>query len=104
VIVRGPRPTLAVTALEPVAELSQDARKGVRPAYFGEARGFVETPVFDRYRLALGAAVQGPAIIEERESTIIVGPDACAVVDAFHSVIVQLGDSQKRRITGTDRS
>ncbi len=34
------------------------------------------TPVYDRYRLALGATFTGPAIVEERESTVVVGPGA----------------------------
>jgi N-methylhydantoinase A len=50
------------------------ALKGRRPAYFAEAAGFVETPVYDRYRLAPGATVEGPAIVEERESTAVIGP------------------------------
>jgi len=104
VIVRGPRPTVSATALHTVAAPPRSARKGVRPAYFGEARGFVETPVLDRYQLAPGATVRGPAIIEERESTIVVGPEALACVDEFHSVVVQLTQSPRRRRASADGS
>jgi N-methylhydantoinase A len=51
------------------------ALKGTRSVFFGEAGGFVPTPVYDRYRLEPGAVVTGPAIIEEDESTIVAGPD-----------------------------
>ena len=56
------------------------ARKGARLAYFPELGGMAETPVYDRYRLGPGAAFDGPAIVEERESTLIVGPGGrCSV-------------------------
>ena len=48
--------------------------KGTRPAYFPEFRDVHDTTVYDRYRLAAGQAFDGPAIVEERESTLIVGP------------------------------
>jgi N-methylhydantoinase A len=67
-----------------------DARKGQRPAYFPERGGFVDTPVYDRYRLIAGATIAGPAIIEERESTTVLPPGAHATVDAHASLIVTL--------------
>ena len=41
----------------------------------------VEVPVYDRYRLQPGARFEGPAIIEERESTLVVGPGTRCVTD-----------------------
>ncbi|HLW46953.1 MAG TPA: hydantoinase/oxoprolinase family protein [bacterium] len=90
VTVRGPRPALRIAPAVPDGQAPRDARKGSRPAYFDDGHGFVDTPVYDRYRLAPGAAVEGPAIIEERESTIIVGPGGQAEVDEFLNVIVTL--------------
>jgi N-methylhydantoinase A len=66
------------------------ARKGARPAYFPEFNGFVETPVYDRYCLAPGATVEAPAIVEERESTVVVGPRARAHLDEHWNLIVEL--------------
>jgi N-methylhydantoinase A len=37
--------------------------------------------VFDRYKLFPGASFPGPAIIEERESTVVIGEDAKVTVD-----------------------
>jgi N-methylhydantoinase A len=65
-------------------------RKNVRQAYFPELGGFVETSVFDRYRLAPGAIVEGPAVIEERESTAIIGPNSRGRVDEHWNLIVEL--------------
>jgi N-methylhydantoinase A len=66
------------------------ARKGERAAYFPEAGGFVGTPIYDRYQLAPGMAFVGPAIVEERESTAIIGPGARCQIDAQHNLVVEL--------------
>jgi len=62
------------------------ACKGERRAYFSEIADFVTTPVFDRYRLRAGMRFCGPAIVEERESTIVVPPEMRARVDAYGNV------------------
>ena len=48
----------------------------------------METPIYDRYALHAGAEFAGPAIVEERESTAVVGPGArCRVDDGFGLVV-----------------
>jgi N-methylhydantoinase A len=64
------------------------AEKGSRHAYFPEAGGYVECPVYDRYRLASGDAVAGPALIEERESTTVVLPDQVANVHDHGTLVL----------------
>jgi N-methylhydantoinase A len=66
------------------------ARRGERPVFFESAGGYLSTPVFDRYRLAPGAAFEGPAVVEERESTAVVPPGAGARVDEDLNLIVTL--------------
>jgi N-methylhydantoinase A len=66
------------------------AMKGERRAYFPEARGYVDTPVYDRYALAAGARLTGPAIVEERESTTVLPPGATASVDEYANLIVEV--------------
>jgi N-methylhydantoinase A len=63
--------------------------KGTRRAYFAERGGFVETPVYDRYALTPGMTLKGPAIVEERESTAVIGPGGRARVDAGLALIVE---------------
>jgi N-methylhydantoinase A len=65
------------------------AVKGTRSAYFEAAAGFVPTAVYDRYRLECGDAHDGPAIIEERETSIVVGPDARFRIDEHANVIIE---------------
>ena len=64
--------------------------KGRRSAYFEEAGGFVETPVYDRYALAPGDEFTGPAIVEERESTAVIGPGGRCRVDDGLALIVEM--------------
>jgi N-methylhydantoinase A len=68
----------------------QDAIKGERRAFSGLARDFIPFTVYDRYKLSPGAAFSGPAIIEERESTVIVGEDARVKVDEFGFLWIEL--------------
>ncbi|MGH7844258.1 MAG: hydantoinase/oxoprolinase family protein [Candidatus Binatia bacterium] len=66
------------------------AVKGTRQAYFPEYGGYVETPVYNRYALKQGDTLAGPAIVEERESTLIVGARGRGRVDERLNVIVEL--------------
>jgi len=66
------------------------ALKGRRPAYFPEKGGYVQTPVYDRYRLSPGVALHGPAIIEERESTTVLPPGSGGRMDEYGSLLVKV--------------
>lgn len=57
---------------------SAGAQKGVRQAYFDG--GMRETPVYDALRLGAGARVEGPAILEQPTTTIVVPPGFQIVV------------------------
>lgn len=69
-----------------------DAARGSRDCYFPEV-GFVESPVWDRYRLDAGARIPGPAIVQERESTTVIPPGAAAVVDEWQNLVVSVGEA-----------
>src|SRR2546425_6644585 len=78
-------------ALAKAAGRSGDgSRKGVRRAYFPEARGYADTPVYDRYALAPGMSLTGPAIVEERESTTVIPPEVTATVDEYANLLAEL--------------
>ena len=61
----------------------KEAVKGQRPAYSGIAKDFIPYTVYDRYKLFPDATFKGPAIIEEKESTLVVGEDARVSVDEY---------------------
>jgi N-methylhydantoinase A len=92
VVASGPRPDMNLKLPRDNAERSS-ARMGLRPAYFPEQDGYVDTVVYDRYALRPGMELVGPAIIEERESTLIIGVGGRARVDERLNVIVGLRES-----------
>jgi len=67
------------------------ARKTSRPTWSFERQQFVETAVYEHDRLFEGAAFDGPAIIEQRASTTVVGPGDRVVVDRHLNLIIALG-------------
>jgi N-methylhydantoinase A len=85
VLSRGPDPDLRLVAA-PAG--GGDAKKGTRDVYF-ENR-YVPTPIYDRYRMGPGTTLDGPAIVEERESTTVVGPGSTARVADDGSLIIDV--------------
>jgi N-methylhydantoinase A len=83
VLTHGPVPPLRLGS----AGAGEDALKGRRTAFFGEP---VETPVYAREALAAGTAFNGPAIVEERESTTVVPPGASVRVGEDGSLVMSL--------------
>jgi len=72
------------------AAAAGEALLGRRQTWFMEAGGFVDTPVYARDRLAIGAMVDGPALITEAETTAVVGPGAVVTVDEFGNLVMRL--------------
>ena len=70
-------------AAEPAAAL-----KATRPVYFAESDGYVDCPIYDRYRLAAGHMLIGPAIVVELDSTTVIHPGYRAEVDRFGNLIL----------------
>jgi N-methylhydantoinase A len=62
------------------------ARKGHRDAYADGT--FIEHDVYDRTKLPTDERVAGPAIVEEPESTTLIGPDATFRVDVVGNLLV----------------
>lgn len=87
VILSGPRPDVSLTG---GAAPAPPAAPGRRPAWFPEAGGFVDTPVIDRVALRPGDRVAGPALVEERESTLVLPPGTEAVCDARLNLVVTI--------------
>ena len=84
-----PRPNIRFRTAE--ASTQSRGLKGERPIFLAEEGRFVDCPVFDRYGLEPGATLDGPAIVEERESTVFVGPDARCTIDKHLNLVMSLG-------------
>jgi N-methylhydantoinase A len=66
----------------------EEALTGHRQVWFN---GPVETPIYWRDHLPLAAEIQGPAIVEQMDTTIVIDPGDKAVQDADGNIIIELG-------------
>ncbi|MCI2417384.1 hydantoinase/oxoprolinase family protein [Saccharopolyspora sp. K220] len=69
---------------------SRDALIGHRAAYFPQSGGYVDTPVYDRYLLAPDSVLRGPALVEEREATLVLAPGMRCRVGKDGSIVIDL--------------
>ncbi|ODT18387.1 MAG: hypothetical protein ABS54_16400 [Hyphomicrobium sp. SCN 65-11] len=86
----GPTPSIAEGHSGTAAGGADRALKGTRQAYDPVHGDLSAWPVYDRYALAPGAVVQGPALIEEHESTCVIGAGSSVTVDAHFNLIAEL--------------
>jgi N-methylhydantoinase A len=73
---------------EPQAE--GDAESGRREANFGGE--WIEVPVLDRGRMGEGSEVEGPAIVEFKESTCVVRPGWRGEIDNVGTLVLEKND------------
>jgi N-methylhydantoinase A len=84
----GPVPTVDLETPPADPSSADRARKGSRPVFFTDAGDFVETGVYDRATLAPGATIDGPAIVEEVDCTVVVPPGMRADVDGDRNLVI----------------
>ena len=65
------------------------ALKRKRQVYFQELGGFIETPCYDADQLKYGNMIEGPAIVEDPTTTIVVPKGAELTVDAYHNYLIR---------------
>ena len=91
---RGPRPKLGAD-YGLGFHAPGEAVLGTHPVYSPERQVFEDCPVIDRYTLAPGAVMAGPALLQERESTCVIGPGESIRVDAALNLIAELNPIQE---------
>lgn len=85
---RSPRPEVRLQFEG--AQIRRDTPlRGKRKVHFAGS-GFVEASVYNRYGLTAGTRIDGPAVIEERESTAVFGPDTTIEVDQDLNLIATI--------------
>lgn len=78
----------------PKAELERHAPTGETPAPRGtravwfEPDAPVDTPIYDRPELPAGFRFDGPAIVEQVDSTVLIPPGSSAEVDQYANIII----------------
>jgi len=93
VSVTGPEPKLRIAPLD---RKGRSVRKGARPVYFPDKDSFLDCPVYDRYAMAPGRRFRGPAVIEEPESTVVIGPGTTAMIDKNGNLVAMLPRAARR--------
>jgi N-methylhydantoinase A len=71
-------------------EAGGTAHKGLRSAYDPDTSRFIDHRVIDRYRLLPGDRFEGPALVEEMESTTVLGSGVSARVDEQRNLILEI--------------
>jgi len=77
-------------AISRPAAMTDAAPKAFRDIYVVGSAAFRRAPVFERSSLQVGQILVGPAVIEERESTTIIGIGDRVVVDAYGCLDVEV--------------
>ena len=91
----GTRESLDPAALLPAADRKAtlaEAQRGTRPVRF--AGTVMETPLYQRGALPLSASFDGPAILEQMDTTVLVPPGDRVTQDALGNIILQIGAAQ----------
>ncbi len=66
-----------------------DAKKPSRKVWFKDA-GFVETAIYERGLLPVGAIFEGPAIVEQPDTTTVLPPRTNCRVDDYGNLIIKV--------------
>jgi N-methylhydantoinase A len=86
----GERPALDLARLiDPAGRKDRAEPSSRRPVWFG---GWHDTPVYWRDHLPLKIDLQGPAIIEQMDTTIVVDPEARVQSDGDGNLIVEVAE------------
>ncbi len=88
-----PKKPFSISKLTCDATDIQSCIKGQRQAFSVIKKDYIPFTVYDRSKLFANARFTGPAIIEERESTIVIGEDATARVDEYGFIWIDIDKS-----------
>lgn len=86
----GPRPQIGVGTWWSKGGTLGEALKGKRRLYLPGSGKYDEVPVYDRYLLPVGVQIDSPAIVEERESTVVMNGPGKAWVDPSGGLMVPM--------------
>lgn len=85
-----PSPDVTVSGQGPTKSMDNPL-KGSRKAYFSDAGGWLEVPVYEHQLLQTGTRLNGPAIVEQKESTTIIGPKESLLTDDLGNLVIAVG-------------
>ena len=62
-----------------------------RKVYFDEVGGFVDAAIYDRDTLSPGAQFEGPAVVEQIDTTTVIHPGQRVHVDELGNLMISIG-------------
>jgi N-methylhydantoinase A len=84
----GQRPEMDLSRLiDPAGRLNTPTPQGNRPVWFG---GWVQTPIYWRDQLPLDLLLQGPAIIEQMDTTTVIPPGCTVRSDSDGNLLIEV--------------
>ncbi len=76
-------------ALRHIPPAMEAARKSDRQVWFKD-EGFVDTTIYQRDRLPRGATFDGPAIVEQPDTTTVLPPGTHCTVDDYGNLVIKV--------------
>ncbi len=83
----GTIPPVVLKKIESGSKDASAALKGTRDAYFEEGNGYVKTRIYDGDKMLAGNVLEGPCIIEERMTTLVIPPALKMRVDEYGNYV-----------------
>ena len=66
----------------------EEAKTSERKVFFGKEHGLLNTQIYNREKLEPGHRIDGPAIVEQLDTTTVIHPEQEVTVDAYRNLIV----------------
>jgi N-methylhydantoinase A len=88
VVAKGEIPKPSLPEIGPRGTLAA-ARKGTRKVWFRDA-GFIDTAIYERGKLPSGAQFDGPAIVEQPDTTTVMPPRTHCAVDRWGNLVIKV--------------
>ncbi len=86
----GKTPKPRLNGIYDVKKDEKNALKGKRKAYFRDVRNFIETSIYDGDKLEPGYKISGPAIVEEKITTIVIPPNSELKVTKYGNYFLKI--------------
>ncbi len=84
-----PEPVKAPSLLPAAGPDPGQAQVAERLVYFEEAGQFIATPIYRRKLLRAGHRLDGPAVVEQMDSTTVILPGQAGVVDTLANLLIR---------------
>ncbi|OGO42940.1 MAG: hypothetical protein A2Z05_02170 [Chloroflexi bacterium RBG_16_60_22] len=83
----GKLPPITLKKIKTGSRDAGQALKGVRDAYFDESGGYTETRIYDGDKMLAGNILEGPCVVEERMTNVVIPPGYRMQVDEYGNYV-----------------